>query len=312
MAEPPNQRLADLSVAFLQHELADAKGSLANVQARHDEACSQVVQHNQDFEAEEKEWIANQIRRQRENEAACLLQNWWLRVGMRKLHLVPLLQILEQQLLINARHRLDQTLLDLRHAVHDLHIAEPDRLAACLRIQRWWRQVLATRIMKVIAFYGTVRKVKRRVEDAASKIQALYRGVCGRRQAQEMRESRQAAEEEAQLRMEQMKMHAILNIQNSYRKSVAVKQVQLLRAQMFAAMMSQGDAHLSKQPNSTRPLWFKAKGKAEPRKKRWPGSTWQDVCYIKLDFYLIIIMFIYYDLIWLTHVIMYVGKLFCS
>jgi len=268
MAEPPNQRLADLSVAFLQHELADAKGSLANVQARHDEACSQVVQHNQNFEAEEKEWIANQIRRQRENEAACLLQNSWLRVGMRKLHLVPLLQILEQQLLINARHRLDQTLLDLRHAVHDLHIAEPDRLAACLRIQRWWRQVLATRIMKVIAFYGTVRKVKRRVEDAASKIQALYRGVCGRRQAQEMRESRQAAEEEAQLRMEQMKMHAILNIQNSYRKSVAVKQVQLLRAQMFAAMMSQGDAHLSKQPNSTRPLWFKAKGKAEPRKKR--------------------------------------------
>ena len=64
--------------------------------------------------------------------------------------------------------------------------------------------MLAKRVMKVIAFYGTVRKVKRRVEDAASKIKALYRGVCARRQAQAVRESRQAAEEEAERRMEQM------------------------------------------------------------------------------------------------------------
>lgn len=268
--------LADLNVAFLQHELAHAKHSLAAIQEKHEAACSQVMQHDENFKIEEEEWIENQLRRQREHEAACVLQNWWLRVGMRKLHLVPLLEVLEQQLLLNARYRLDQTLLDLRHAVHDLHIEEADRLQACLRVQRWWRKVLAKRVMKVIAFYGTVRKVKRRVEDAASKIQALYRGVCARRQAQAIRESRQAAEEEAERRMEQMKMHAILSIQNSYRKSVAVKQVQLLRAQMFAAMMSQGgaDAHLSSklQSNSTRPLWFKAKGKAESkaeaRKKR--------------------------------------------
>lgn len=268
--------LADLNVAFLQHELAHAKHSLAAIQEKHEAACSQVMQHDENFKIEEEEWIENQLRRQREHEAACVLQNWWLRVGMRKLHLVPLLEVLEQQLLLNARYRLDQTLLDLRHAVHDLHIEEADRLQACLRVQRWWRKVLAKRVMKVIAFYGTVRKVKRRVEDAASKIQALYRGVCARRQAQAIRESRQAAEEEAERRMEQMKMHAILSIQNSYRKSVAVKQVQLLRAQMFAAMVSQGgaDAHLSSklQSNSTRPLWFKAKGKAESkaeaRKKR--------------------------------------------
>ena len=268
--------LADLNVAFLQHELANAKDSLATVQEKHEAAHCQVLQHDEGFKAEQEEWIAHQLRRQREHEAACVLQNWWLRVGMRKLHLVPLLEVLEQQLLLNARYRLEQTLLDLRHAVHDLNIEDTDRLTACLRVQRWWRRVLAKRVMKVIAYYGTVRKVKRRVEDAASKIQALYRGVCARRCAQMIRESRQAAEAEAEARMEQMKLHAILNIQNSYRKSVAVKQVQLLRAQMFAAMMSQGgggDAHLGKlQSNSTRPLWFKAKGKAEgkaeARKKR--------------------------------------------
>ena len=50
---------------------------------------------------------------------------------------------------------------------------------------------------------------------------------------------------------------------------MAVKQVQLRRAQMFAAMVSQGgaDAHLSSksQSDSTQPLWFKAKGKAESK-----------------------------------------------
>lgn len=268
--------LADLNVVFLQHELANAKHSLAKIQDRHEAACSQVMRHDESFSAEQEEWIASQLRRQRENEAARILQNWWLRVGMRKLHLVPLLELLEQQLLLNARHRLGQTLLDLRHAVHDLHIEEADRLAACLKLQRWWRRVLSKRVMKVIAFYGTVRQVKRRVEGSASRIQALYRGVCARRQVKTIRESRQAAEAEAERRMEEMKMHAILSIQNSYRKSVAVKQVQLLRAQMFAAMMSQGgaEAHLNSklQPNSTRPLWFKAKGKAEgkaeARKKR--------------------------------------------
>lgn len=84
--------LADLNVAFLQHELAHAKHSLAAIQEKHEAACSQVMQHDENFKIEEEEWIENQLRRQREHEAACVLQNWWLRVGMRKLHLVPLLE----------------------------------------------------------------------------------------------------------------------------------------------------------------------------------------------------------------------------
>lgn len=267
--------LADLGVALIEHELSSAKKRLEETRARHEAAVSRVEQHDSGFKMEEEEWTASQMQRHREHDAACLLQNWWLRVGMRRMQLVPLMDILEQQRLQLAKRQLDTVLLDLRHCVHGLHIEESDRQTACLKIQHWWRRVLAQRVMKVIAFYGTVRKVKQQMEEAASKIQALYRGVCARRLVQGMRESKQVAEAEAEVRMEKMKMQAILSIQNSYRKSVAVKQVQLLRAQMFAAMMSQGGAgadahHLGSklQPNSSRPLWFKANKKADTRKKR--------------------------------------------
>ena len=264
-------QLADLGVAFIEHELLSAKKLLETTQLRHEAAMSRIARHDIGFQEEEEEWMAAQAQQQREYRAACVLQKWWLRVRMRKLQLGPLLELLEQRRLHKTRQRLDVALLDLRHFVHGLHIEESDRLAACLTIQRWWRAVLARRVMKVIAFYGTVQKVKRQVEKAASRIQALHRGVRARRHVQVMREYRQAAEAEAERRMESMKMQAILSIQNSYRKSVAVKQVQLLRQQMFAAMMSQhqgggGDSH--KLQSNSRTLWFKAKGKSGAAKKR--------------------------------------------
>ena len=265
-------KLADMGVAFLQDELLTAQQAREALRKRHDVLVSEILAHDTSFKAEEDEWIAIQLQRQRENKAARTLQSWWLRVGMQHSRFKHLIDMLEQQRLHLAHRRLDEALLDLQHLVHDLHVGDADKEAAALKLQRWWRRVLAERVRKVVAYYASVREVKRRVEGAASKIQALYRGVCARRHVQEVRESKQAAEAEAERRMEQMKMHAILNIQNSYRKSVAVKQVQNLRAQMLAAMVSQGETdHLRSktQPTSARPLWYKSKGgKADARKKR--------------------------------------------
>ncbi|CAJ1390732.1 unnamed protein product [Effrenium voratum] len=264
-------KLADLNVSFLQQELANAKRRQEQTQERRQEAISQFQQHEDTFETEQRQWTAAQIQRKAENDAAIILQNWWLRVGMRRTTLIPFLEVLEQHRLMKARQSLAYSLLDLQHMVHDLHIEDSDRVLSCLQIQRWWRRVLALRVGKIIHIHHKVRKVKRHVEEAAAKVQSLFRGIQARRRAQALRESKQAAEAEAEVRMEQMKMQAILSIQNSYRKSVAVKQVQNLRARMFAAMMAQGpDDHRNKSnlSNSARPLWFKGKAKAEPKGKK--------------------------------------------
>ena len=128
--------------------------------------------------------------------------------------------------------------------------------------------------MKIIAMYGKVSKIKTVVENAAAKIQAVVRGTSARREVGVLRESRKAAEEEAERRLEQIKMQAVLSIQNTYRKSVAVKQVQLLRARMFAAVMSQGVSDVNMGPHKNnlqsfgRSAWLKSTAKANPKKKR--------------------------------------------
>ena len=75
-------------------------------------------------------------------------------------------------------------------------------------------------------------------------------------------------------------MQAIVSIQNTYRKSVAVKQVQRLRARMFAAMMSQGGSDVDMPPhmkNKLQPLsrssWLKGTPKASAKKKREKYSS---------------------------------------
>ena len=262
-------------IAFVETALADAKNKLNEAKSNRQTAISRVREHEAACIAEEQEWIHMQNREQRRDQAARKLQSWWLRVGMSRAKAFPLHELLEHHRLLRARQRLGEDLLELRRCVHDLHVEDADREQACVMLQRWWRHVLAKRIMKIIAMYGRVSKMKFMVECAAAKIQAVVRGSIARREVTVLRETRRVAEEEAERRMEQIKMQAVLSIQNTYRKSVAVKQVQLLRAKMFAAVMSQGVSDVdmgSSLKGRLQPLgrspFLRSTAKAAPKKKR--------------------------------------------
>ena len=260
-------------IAFVEAELANAKQKFHQAQNNRSSAISRVKRHEVACIAEENAWLEMQKREQKRDEAARRLQSWWLRVGICRTKTFPLHELLEHHRLLRARQCLGENLLELRRCVHDLHVEEADRQQSALKMQQWWRRILARRVMKIIAMYGKVSNMKRIVEAAAAKIQAIVRGISARREVSLLRETRRVAEEEAAERLEQIKMQAVLSIQNTYRKSVAVKQVQLLRARMFAAVMSQGvsDAEMGSPLRSKlQPLGRSLKGvaKASPKKKR--------------------------------------------
>ncbi|CAE7698457.1 unnamed protein product [Symbiodinium sp. CCMP2592] len=276
----PKSEFSALGTAFVETELANAKKKFDEAQTNRQLAISRVQQHEADCLAEERHWMDIQSRERRRDEAARRIQKWWVRVVMYGTKSFPLNEILEHHRLLRARQCLGENLLDLRRCVHDLHIEEADRENSCVRIQRWWRKVLAKRIMKIIAMYGKVAKMRDMVEGAAAKIQAIVRANRARREVTVLRETRRVAEEEAERRLEQIKMQAIVSIQNTYRKSVAVKQVQRLRARMFAAMMSQGGSDVDMPPhmkNKLQPLsrssWLKGTPKATAKKKREKYSS---------------------------------------
>ena len=276
----PKSEFSALGTAFVETELAHAKKKFDEAQSNRQLAISRVQQHEADVLAEERHWMDIQSRERRRDEAARRIQKWWVRVVLYGTKSFPLNEILEHHRLLRARQCLGENLLDLRRCVHDLHIEEADRENSCLRIQRWWRKVLAKRIMKIIAVYGKVAKMRDKVEGAAAKIQAIVRANRARREVTVLRETRRVAEEEAERRLEQIKMQAIVSIQNTYRKSVAVKQVQRLRARMFAAMMSQGGSDVDMPPhmkNKLQPLsrssWLKGTPKASAKKKREKYSS---------------------------------------
>mmetsp|Transcript_50973 Transcript_50973/g.95396 ORF Transcript_50973/g.95396 Transcript_50973/m.95396 type:complete len:265 (-) Transcript_50973:87-881(-) len=261
-------------INFVERELEDANNKFQEAQSRRGMALQSVEKHEAAFNEDQARWTIRQEREYRRDQAARRLQRWWSRAGTRGATVFPLFAMLEKHRLLRARAELEENLLGLRRCVHDLHVVDVDREHASVKIQRWWRRTLAKRIMKIISMYGKVSKIKRLVEMAAARIQALVRGNAARREAQELRESKRAAEEENERRMEQIKMQAVVSIQNTYRKSVAVKQVQLLRARMFAAVMSQGisDSDMMAHRQKLQPLrsqWLKGgSAKATPKKKR--------------------------------------------
>lgn len=74
-------------------------------------------------------------------------------------------------------HLLSDQLLKLQHNVHALVYRPEDHFRAVLRLQSWWRGVLAQRLMRILHMADKAAALQSRMHAAATRLQAWFRGV---------------------------------------------------------------------------------------------------------------------------------------
>lgn len=79
----------------------------------------------------------------------------------------PELHVLEE--------RLDESLKGLRHQIHRLKYSEQDKQEGALRIQNWWRCILAARVRRLLRISKGMWELKRKMSKASVTIQRWYR-----------------------------------------------------------------------------------------------------------------------------------------
>lgn len=170
----------------------------------------------------------------------------------------------EQQELMKSRLALADNMLVLHQNIHDLAFLDEDQHKAAVRIQAWWRGVLATRVVAIITFRNHLNAVGQIMARAATRIQAIVRGRQARSRATHARMEKERRIELARKHATDRKMKAVVKMQAHYRRMMAVRKCQARRARL--AKDIDGDGRTTP-PNETRERG-EAKGKSGERGRR--------------------------------------------
>jgi len=235
------QRLADLKLLIVKQELDRTQEDLQEAYARHAAATEQRRQEAEDLKERQRLRKEREAERKRRNEAAKKIAKTWKSNYLFRKQIAPLQDALQRRALTQSRHKLRTKLLDLRRNVHSLYIEDGDKLLAAVTIQDWWRGILFRRVEKVEKVYHKVQEVCQTMIAATSRIQALGRMRAAKRRTAAMREERMRSEEEAARRAEEVLLNSAIKVQSAYRKNKAIREVQRRRAQMFAAVLANGN-----------------------------------------------------------------------
>lgn len=112
-------------------------------------------------------------------------------------------------------------LRDLQHGVHDLKYREDERLVAAVRLQAWWRSIIARRVVKVIRIYHTLRVIRQAMSSAALSIQAWYRGTRTKLRLRNAIRARMEDTRRKQYQNMETALKCIIQIQRGFRGKLA-------------------------------------------------------------------------------------------
>jgi len=209
--------LEELRSNQLLQDLAVSQRQMAQLRVRQAEAAERKRQ-------DEKNEQAAEARRQKQEElrkammkSVIKLQSMVRSMLVRKQILPDLKERRRLLMLEQQRAELEVQLRELRHTVHGITYLEEQRVAAAVRLQAWWRGILAVRVVKVLCLRGKIEDVHRHMDRAAQLIQAMVRGRLDRVLVADLRErlfaqSRLTAEQE-----EARKLRMVVKVQAWFR-----------------------------------------------------------------------------------------------
>eukprot|EP00441_Pelagodinium_beii_P045145 CAMPEP_0197625916 /NCGR_PEP_ID=MMETSP1338-20131121/5132_1 /TAXON_ID=43686 ORGANISM="Pelagodinium beii, Strain RCC1491" /NCGR_SAMPLE_ID=MMETSP1338 /ASSEMBLY_ACC=CAM_ASM_000754 /LENGTH=317 /DNA_ID=CAMNT_0043196427 /DNA_START=69 /DNA_END=1020 /DNA_ORIENTATION=- len=241
LSEAVHRRLADLKLLVVKQEIDRTKETLEEACTRHAAAADERRQLAENLKERQRRRKEREAERQRRIEAAKMIARNWRSHRLYRMQIAPLWDALSRRALAVSRHDLKTKILDLRRNVHSLFIEDSDKLRAALAIQIWWRDILFRRVEKVEYMYEQVQKVHHEMVAAASRIQAIKRMGLAKERTQYLRQEKIRSEEEAARRAKEIMLKAAVKVQSAYRKNKAIMEVQHRRAQMFAAVLSNGN-----------------------------------------------------------------------
>lgn len=213
-------------LGLLKHDLSDTRLRHA-ADAEHRLAIASIER------AQVARWEAQRERERMLNETATKIQSVMRGFFIRK-HVVPVekqeRQVLE---LTRGRIHLTEVMKDLRQTVHILIFQDGDKARAATVIQSWWRNVLARRVDAVLIIHKRLTEVYRRMDQAATLIQAHFRGGCAREGCALLRIEKVEREQQAEEAELARQNRSVVKIQSRVRTLFAFREAKARQRQLL-------------------------------------------------------------------------------
>lgn len=190
---------------------------------------AQNVERQQALQDEADGWLAQRdirIERKRRMDTSAARMQSVARGFFVRCFVMPALRAeKDTQELERSRQEMQEKMLHMRQNIHDIHFLHPDREQAALRVQAWWKSVLARRLMDLLRIRTKVLEIRQSMDVAATTIQAVQRGNLGRQTCIAVRLEREREERLAQEEELRMMANSVIKVQSLARRKQARKTV---------------------------------------------------------------------------------------
>lgn len=149
---------------------------------------------------------------------------------IRRQVLPTVLEAKRKKELQKSRVALEDTMLGLHQNIHDLAFLQEDRRNAATRLQKWWRGVLAKRVVAIINLRHQLVQVASQMAKAATQISAIARGRQARRGCFQLRLQKEQRNQQAEKRQNDHMIRSIIKLQSHVRRRRAMKNIQERKA----------------------------------------------------------------------------------
>jgi len=237
---PAHRGLAKTQSAFprcTKHTLSDARLQAVDLQlCRAEERLDEIrrvraqnVERQQALACEADGWLAERdvrLERKRRMDTSAARMQSVARGFFVRCFVAPALRAeKDAQELERIREEMQEKMLHMRQNIHDIHFLHLDRERAALRLQAWWRSVLARRLVDLLRIRTKVLEVRRAMDVAATTIQAVQRGILGRQACIAVRTEREREERLAHEEELRMMANSLIKVQSLARRKQARKTV---------------------------------------------------------------------------------------
>lgn len=149
---------------------------------------------------------------------------------IRRQVLPTVLEAKRKEELQKSRVALEDTMLGLHQNIHDLAFLHEDRNNAAMRLQKWWRGVLAKRVVAIISLRHHLLQVATRMAKAATRISVIARGRQARMGCFRLRLEKEHRVQQAKKRQHDHMIRSVIKLQSHIRRRRAMKNIQERRA----------------------------------------------------------------------------------
>mmetsp|Transcript_49263 Transcript_49263/g.107180 ORF Transcript_49263/g.107180 Transcript_49263/m.107180 type:complete len:256 (+) Transcript_49263:50-817(+) len=233
--------LAELSRQSVEAKIAALRGELKKVAVNH----AANVRDREEwvaFEQRREQRLDDQQARQRRREEATVKIQALVRGGLfRRLVLPDLLARHREEELVVSRQLLSKTLVHMRQAIHDVAVIEEERAVAAIRIESWWRGVLARRVVGIVRIRNCFQNVGGALDCAATCIERRQRGIAARSLCRRLRREREEKLLQAKQQQGTNSRLAAVKLQTALRTFLVFRATRARRAKQVQALLGPGD-----------------------------------------------------------------------